>query len=258
MFPLIDSVARRHTPFMVLTLIVLNVLVFFWEAQLPKVWIEYVSYHLGLVPARYTVPAWAIAHGMDPHNYLPIITAQFMHGGLAHIVGNMWVLWIFGPALEDRMGPARFLAFYGIVGLAAMTTHIALTPYSTLPAIGASGAIAGVMGGYTVMFPRARILFMIIIVIFPLFFEWPAILFGLFWFLLQFLSGTQALDNVNLSGGVAWWAHVGGFIAGMLLVKPFILPEERNRPYFPDEGSLGYAPDGDKTNRKRTEPRMWP
>jgi len=258
MFPLVDSVARRHTPFMVMALIALNVLVFIWEAGLPQEWIEYFSYHLGLVPARYTLPEWAIRHGMDPRNLMPFISAQFMHGSLAHIVGNMWTLWIFGPALEDRMGPFRFLLFYMLTGLAAMVTHTALNPYSTLPAIGASGAIAGVIGGYTLLFPRSRVLFMIPIFIFPFFFEWPAILYGVIWFLIQLLQGTQALGQFNLGGGVAWWAHVGGFVFGILLAKLFASPSQRHRVYYLDEGKLGYSPDGRQSNTSARYTRNLP
>ena len=242
MFPLRDDVPRRYFPFMVLIIILINAVVFLWEIHLPKEWLDAVSFHLGLVPARYFAPHWAIAHGLDPHNPLPFLTAQFLHGGWMHIIGNMWVLWIFGPALEDRLGSLRFLFFYLLVGLGAMVVHVLINAGSTVPAIGASGAIAGVMGAYTLLFPRARILFFIPIFIFPFFFEWPAILFGLFWFLIQLLQGTQDLIAFNVGGGVAWWAHVGGFLIGAALAHALYLPASRRRPYQQDEATLGLGP----------------
>ncbi len=244
MFPIRDTIPRRAFPIVVLSLIALNVLVFLWEIQLPEEWRKVVVMHLGLVPARYTLPEWAILNGLDPYNYFPFLSAQFLHGGFAHILGNLWTLWIFGPALEDRLGHLRFLVFYLLVGLVAMVVHVLMNTTSTVPAIGASGAIAGVMGGYAMRFPHARILFMVPVLFIPFFFEWPALLYGFFWFLIQFIQGTQQLFVLNLSGGVAWWAHVGGFLAGALLVRLFLAGGRREPHYFDDQGALGHQPDG--------------
>ena len=144
-------------------------------------------YLYGLVPARYLNPEWAAQVGF-PHSYWPFLTMMFLHGGWIHIIGNMWFLGIFGDNVEDRMGPIRFVGFYLLCGIAAGFVHIITNPQSTVPALGASGAIAGVMAAYVVLYPRARILAVFPIVIYPLFFEVPAVLYIGVWFLLPFLG----------------------------------------------------------------------
>lgn len=240
MFPLHDSVARRYPPLMVWTLIALNAVVFLFEASLPKEALEALINYYGFVPARYTDPAWALQHGLSPNNYLPFLTMMFLHGGWSHLIGNMWTLWLFGAAVEDRMGSGRFLVFYLLCGFAAGLTQLMFNAYSTVPAIGASGAIAGVMGAYTLLFPTARILFFIPVLFFPFFFEWPALLFTGVWFLIQFLQGVMELFSPAVGGGIAWWAHVGGFVFGLALVRLFVRPERMR--YFPDQVVLSYGP----------------
>jgi membrane associated rhomboid family serine protease len=142
---------------------------------------------------------------------------MFLHSGWLHIIGNMWTLWIFGDNVEDRMGPIRFLFFYLLCGIAAGIVHSLTNPDSMMPAVGASGAIAGVLGAYFFLFPYARIVVLIPVFIFPFFFEMPAVLYLGFWILTQVFSGTLALATPEQVGGVAWWAHVGGFIAGIIL-----------------------------------------
>jgi membrane associated rhomboid family serine protease len=148
---------------------------------------------------------------------LPFFTSMFLHGGWLHLIGNMWFLWIFGDNIEDTLGPLRFLAFYLICGLAAGLTHYFLSPLSTLPTVGASGAIAGVLGGYAVLFPGARVLTLVPLGFIFRVIELPAwVMLGI-WFLIQTLSGFATLGATG--GGVAWWAHVGGFVAGLILVR---------------------------------------
>ncbi len=226
MIPIRDTIPRRHFPFAVFTLIAINVYVFIRELALPKDATEQFIYLFGLVPARFTHAAWAARVGFPPHDYWPFLTTMFLHGGWLHIIGNMWVLWIFGDNVEDRMGPFRFLVFYLICGLAAGVTHVLTNPASTVPAVGASGAIAGVMAAYLVLYPRARILAMFPILFYPVFFYVPAFIYLGFWILIQFFSGTLAIATQREVSGIAWWAHVGGFAAGILTFSLFLRPRE--------------------------------
>jgi len=169
--------------------------------------------------SRYALPALV----------LTIFTSMFLHGGWLHIIGNMWFLWIFGDNIEDYLGHSLYLAFYLVSGFAAAVTHILLNPASNLPTVGASGAIAGVMGAYFVLYPRARVLTLVPLIIFFTFWWLPAWLMLGYWFILQFLMGaaTSIAETSQNTGGVAVWAHVGGFIAGIVLIK--LLPERRGR-----------------------------
>jgi membrane associated rhomboid family serine protease len=160
---------------------------------------------------------------------------MFLHSGWLHILSNMWTLWIFGDNIEDRMGPFRFAAFYVLCGLAAGIVHWLTNPLSTIPAVGASGAIAGVMGAYYLLFPFAKLVVLVPVFFIPLFFEIPAVVFLLMWALGQVFSGTVALAQPGDVGGVAWWAHVGGFLAGLLLVGLFIRHGRGHRPFERDE-----------------------
>lgn len=247
MFPISDTVPRRSAPFVVWTLIAINVAVFVIQINLPPALVEWLIYHYGLVPLRYSQPAWAIQAGLNPHDWLPFVTNTFLHGGWMHLIGNMWTLWIFGSAVEDRMGPFRFAVFYLICGVLASMTHYLFNISSPVPAIGASGAVSGVMGAYAIMFPRARILFMVPIFFMPYYFEMHALAYAVGWFIWQFLQGAGGLLAPEMGGGIAWWAHVGGFIAGTLLVQMFRLPKRRYRPYYCDENMLGFGPRGERT-----------
>ncbi len=235
MIPIEDTVSGRNAPLAVSAIIGLNVLVFAFELRLPQEDLERLFYLLGIVPARYTHPLWAAWVGFPVDNYWPFLTSMFLHGGWAHIIGNLWSLWIFGDNVEDRMGPGRFAAFYLLCGLVAGVVHWLTNPHSTLPTVGASGAIAGVMGAYFVLFPRARVVAMIPILFYPLFFEVPAVTYLLFWALSQVFSGTAAIAGPGEVGGVAWWAHVGGFSAGLFLHPLFVRPWRAIRPIQPDE-----------------------
>jgi len=241
MIPIQDTIRSRNPPFAVYALIGVNVLVFALELSLSRGNLDQLFYLLGIVPARYTHPAWAERVGFPVDDYWPFLTSMFLHGGWAHIIGNMWALWIFGDNVEDRMGPFRFAIFYLLCGLVAGVVHWFTNPESVVPTVGASGAIAGVLGAYFVLFPRSRIVVLVPILFYPLFFEVPAVVYLLFWALSQLFSGAVALAGPVEVGGVAWWAHVGGFSAGLLLHPLFIRPRRTIRRLQPDEYGIEAA-----------------
>lgn len=204
-------------------LIFLNILIFFFEWQLSPDLLESLFYHFGLVPARYTNPSFAFETGLDNENYIPFFSNMFLHGGWAHIIGNMWTLYLFGDNIEDKMGSWRYLLFYVLCGLSASLTHYYINSESTVPAVGASGAISGVMGAYMWLFPKSRIIFMYFLFFFIDFIQIPAFIYLLFWFVGQLVSGTVSLFALPQSvGGIAFWAHIGGFAAGMLIHSLFV------------------------------------
>ena len=235
MFPLKDTVPRREAPFVMWALIGVNALAFFFEHSLGGPAFARFIELFALIPARYTSTEWSLAVGLDPHSYWPFLTYMFLHGGWLHIIGNMWFLWIFGDNVEDRMGHRRFLLFYLSCGVASVLFYMVIYPESTTPLIGASGAISGVMGAYILMFPTARVLTLIPIFIFPYIVELPSLIFIGFWFLFQLISGAFGMADPNAGQGIAWWAHIGGFIAGMILLPLFKRRAKAYRPYFPDE-----------------------
>jgi membrane associated rhomboid family serine protease len=169
---------------------------------------------------------------------------MFLHGGWLHLILNMWTLFLFGPTVEDRMGMVRYLLFYLICGIAASTAHVYFNAGSFVPALGASGAIAGVIGAFVRLFPLANLIVVIPILFFPFFFEVPALLFAVLWFLMQFAQGTIELVSPSAGGGIAWWAHIGGFVAGVLLTSVIARPPRSYRKYYLDEGIYGFAPNG--------------
>jgi rhomboid family protein len=236
LIPVRDTIPHRHTPVVTWALIAVNVIVFLYELSLDPQDLERLFYLFGIVPARYTHPEWAQQIGLPMDDYWPFLTCMFLHGGWGHVIGNMWTLWIFGDNVEDRMGPGRFLLFYLLTGVLSGLTHWFTNAQSTIPTVGASGAIAGVLGAYFVLFPRSQIVVLVPIFFFPFFFQLPAVLYLLFWFLSQVLSGTVAGLSASQVGGIAFWAHVGGFAAGIVLHRLFILPErERPRRFERDE-----------------------
>ncbi|MCU1337995.1 MAG: rhomboid family serine protease [Bryobacterales bacterium] len=228
MIPIQDTIPRRNPPIATWAIIFVNILVFVFELTLPADTLQQFFYWFGLVPARYTHPEWTAWIGLPLDDYWPFFTSMFLHGGWLHIIGNLWTLWIFGDNVEDRMGPVRFLFFYLLCGIAAGVTHVYTNPDSTLPTVGASGAIAGVMGAYFFLFPYARVVVMVPILIIPLFFELPGVVYLGFWMLTQVFSGTLALAGPKEVGGVAWWAHVGGFAAGIVLQFFFVRRGDKN------------------------------
>lgn len=225
MIPIRDTVPRAHSPLTVWAIIAINAIVFVMILMLNDEQQEWVFYMFGIVPARYSHPRWAQWAGLPAHEYWPFFTTMFLHGGWLHILGNMWTLWIFGDNVEDRMGHGRFLLFYLLCGLIAGLLHYVTNLNSTVPTVGASGAIAGVMGAYFLLYPRAQVVVLFPILFYPLFFQAPAILYLGFWFFSQFLTGVLSLAESNQVGGIAWWAHVGGFVAGAILHKAFINPQ---------------------------------
>lgn len=220
MFPIRDSVAKSRQPVVVWVIIALNAAVFAYQLTLSAPELQAFVVQHALIPLRYFSPAWAARHGLSAADLTPFLTNTFMHGGFLHIILNLWTLYIFGPALEDRLGPGRFLVLYLTAAIIASATHAMFNASSAIPALGASGAIAGVIGAYAVRFPYAWVRVLVPIIIFPLFFSIPAMLFAGLWFLTQVLQGTSELFLPGAGGGIAWWAHIGGFLAGLFLVRP--------------------------------------
>ena len=218
MFPIRDSVTRTHPPVVVWTIIGVNVLVFFYQLGLSSSELQYFLYRHALVPLRYFKPDWAREVGLPPNDLTPFLTNTFMHGGWLHIIFNLWTLYIFGPALEDRLGPMRFLVLYLLSGIAASITHAAFNAGSYVPVLGASGAISGIIAAYAARFPHAWVRVLVPIVFIPLFFSVPAMVFAGLWFFMQVIQGTSELFAPFSISGIAWWAHIGGFVTGWLLV----------------------------------------
>lgn len=233
MIPLKNLDPRRSFPVITLLLIVANAVVFLHQVSLPPAAGDAFVRTWGLVPARIQL-ALAGSHRYTLGDALvPLFTCMFLHGGFLHILGNMWFLWIFGANVEDRLGAVPYLFFYLVCGVGSGVSQAAFSWGSRIPSIGASGAISGVLGAYIVLLPASRILTVV-----PLFIFWftariPAIVFIGLWFIVQFLSGIETLGMpraVNL-GGVAWWAHIGGFLLGVLLARVF-RPPPRALEYY--------------------------
>lgn len=220
MIPLRDTVPRRIYPFVTLALIVTNVIIFFFELSLPLGDVESLFSRFGLAPARSAHPDGARAPGLSLAACWPFLTSLFLHGSWLHVVSNMWTLYLFGDNVEDLLGHTRFLIFYLLSGLAANGVHYLVNLDSPVPVIGASGAIAGIMAAYLRFFPRARIITLIPVLILPYFLELPAALFMAIWFIMQLSSGAASLSGAGAGGGIAWWAHIGGFVTGFLVIKP--------------------------------------
>jgi membrane associated rhomboid family serine protease len=218
MIPLRDIVPSRTTPIVTISLIVANVLVFLYELTLGRAVNDFTLY-FGLVPAAFS--------------WVAVFTSMFLHGGLFHVAGNMLYLWIFGDNVEDRMGHGRFLVFYLLCGTAAALAQTITAPDSVVPMVGASGAIAGVMGAYFVLYPKSRIVTLVPLFFFFQIIEVPAIFFLGIWFVMQFLSGVGSLGNAA-TGGVAFWAHVAGFLAGLSGVIVFRRPERQRVEWWHD------------------------
>lgn len=219
MIPLRDSIPSSRSPAVNYSIILLNVAVFFMEVSLGQHQLEQLVMAFGFIPRRFLTQ---LREADLLASFAPIFTSMFLHGGWLHLIGNMWTLYIFGDNVEDTFGHGRFLLFYLACGVLACLAQLVIAPRSSIPMLGASGAIAGVMGAYFSLFPWARILTLVPIVFFVVI-EVPAYVFLGLWFLLQFLSGTATIGGKEV-GGVAFWAHVGGFAAGFILVRLF-LPE---------------------------------
>lgn len=215
MIPLKDLNPRRSFPIVTLLLIIANVAVFIHQITLPPAAAETFVKTYALTPSH-------IKLALEGHRYtplqafLPLFTCMFLHGGFLHIIGNMWFLWIFGDNVEDQFGSPGYLLFYIICGLGSGISQVIFSWGSHIPSLGASGAISGVLGAYIVFFPRAKILTLIPLLIIFFTVRIPAAVFIGLWFLMNFLSGISSIGVLN-TGGVAWWAHVGGFLLGVLI-----------------------------------------
>ena len=257
-FPFHDDNPTVRTPLITVALIVVNVGAFLWMLQLSPVDQQVLTYRRGFVPARIAqletgkpievkirsdmrrlpngrvlVREQPLALPAKPRQiYLSLLTCMFLHGGWLHLIGNMWFLWIFGNNVEDRLGPILYLGIYLTGGLLASASHWMVAPSSAVPVIGASGAVATVLGAYAVTWPWARVHTLVFLFIFITVIEVPALLVLAVWFLAQLAGGRQALAQDTMAG-VAWWAHIGGFVAGMVLMPVFSSlvspPSERRR-----------------------------
>ncbi|HTP87138.1 MAG TPA: rhomboid family intramembrane serine protease [Bryobacteraceae bacterium] len=219
MIPLRSSERTYSTAVVTLVVIAANVIVFFHEITLDPFELNRFILHYGLVPDRL-------------HLY-QLFTSMFIHGGWMHILGNMWFLWVFGRGIEDAIGHTRYLIFYLACGVIAALANVLATPFSPVPTVGASGAIAGVMGAYLIKFPRARIVTLVPIIVFLTTLDIPAAFLLIYWFAIQFLNGFGSIGGGSqvARGDVAWFAHVGGFIAGMLLI--LVMPTQRRYREWP-------------------------
>jgi membrane associated rhomboid family serine protease len=221
MIPL-RSTERVYAPAVVTgVLIAINTVVFLYEETLSQAGMERLVMTWGIVPDRLQLAS--------------LFTSMFLHAGWLHLIGNMLYLWVFGRNIEDLIGPAKFVLFYILCGLASAVVHVIFNPYSPIPTIGASGAIAGVMGAYLIKFPRSRIITLVLFLFFFTTLDIPASLLLLFWFAMQFFSGFGSIGSADYTGGgTAWFAHIGGFLVGMLLIRMFP-PRKRWRAWYEAE-----------------------
>lgn len=240
MIPIRDTIRSETYPIVNSLIIAVNVMVFFVQLSQGQRLNEFINTY-GLVPARYAVPQIS-AYFTTGQQVISFLTFMFLHGGFFHLIGNMWSLYIFGDNVEGRLGHFRYLVFYLLCGLASGMSHLVINWYSEIPTIGASGAIAGVMGAYFILYPRAKVLALVPVFFFLHFVELPAFLFLGIWFLFQFLSATGASAQ---AGGIAWWAHIGGFIFGFIFLKLFEMVPE-----------MGAGRKFRRLTKKRTTPRL--
>lgn len=218
MFPVSDVIPSRTTPFVTVGLIGLNALAFLYQLQLDDAALQQVVFERGVVPATFSWPT--------------VLTSMFLHAGWVHFLGNMLYLWIFGDNVEDRLGHGRYVLFYFACGAAAALGQVAVHPSSPVPMVGASGAVAGVMGAYFVLYPRSRVLTAVFVVFFMDIIEIPAIFFLGIWFLMQLFNGVGSLGAEAAGGGVAFWAHVAGFVGGTATGLFVRVRQTSPRPYW--------------------------
>jgi rhomboid family protein len=218
MFPVSDVIPSRTTPFVTVGIIVLNCLVFLYEVQLSRPELQVFVQGFAVIPADFTWPS--------------VITSMFLHEGWMHLIGNMLYLWIFGDNVEDQLGHVGFLLFYLAAGAAAALGQVFVSAGSAIPMIGASGAIAGVMGAYLVMYPHSRVLTVVFLLFFMDMVEIPAIFFLGIWFIKELFSGVGSLGAASMSGGVAFWAHIVGFAAGATVGLFFRVRQPPQRTYW--------------------------
>lgn len=224
MIPLRSTERVYSATVVTISLIVVNLLIFLYQATMSPYALNTFVTQWGIVPDQ-----------MRGMGLLTLVTSMFLHGGWFHVLGNMLFLWVFGRNVEDLIGGPRFLVFYLLCGIAAGIVHVIVNSHSVLPTIGASGAIAGVMGAYLIKFPRSRIITLFFIFFFVTTAEIPAAFVLLYWFALQFVSGVGSLASTDYTGGgVAWFAHIGGFLLGMLFIRMFAA-RQRFRPWYEED-----------------------
>ncbi len=224
MFPIRDTIRSRSVPLVNWLIIIANVMVFFFQSALSLPALERFAQTWALVPAN-----------IDPGNPLtwyPFLTHMWLHGSLFHLISNMWTLVIFGDNIEDRLGSGRYLLFYILGGVSAGLLQYFFSTDLNIPALGASGAIAAVMGAYFLFFPRSRVVTLVPVFIFGWFVEIPAVFYLGIWFVTQVFSGVASLGMPAGMGGVAWWAHIGGFLFGLLMAKPFCIGRCERQKYI--------------------------
>jgi len=224
MIPIRDTIRSRSFPFINWAIIILNSLVFFYQVNLPGSQLDRFIQTFALVPSQITT---------NPLTWYPFLTHMWLHGSLLHIIGNMWVLLIFGDNVEDKLGSGRYLLFYLMGGIAAGLLQYFFSSSTDVPALGASGAIAAIMGAYFVFYPRAKVVTFVPIFFFGWFVRISSFVFISLWFLLQLFSGVSSLSAAagTQVSGVAWWAHVGGFLFGLLMARPFCLGKCQRQEY---------------------------
>jgi membrane associated rhomboid family serine protease len=226
MLPIRDTIRSRSFPLVNWLIIILNALIFFHQSTLNQAQLESFAQVWALVPAKINL--------VGPLTWYPFLTHMWLHGSLLHLISNMWVLVIFGDNVEDRLGSGRYLKFYLLGGIGAGLLQYFFTTSPNVPALGASGAIAAVMGAYFLFFPRAKVLSFVPIFLFAWFVEIPAVIYLGIWFLMQVYSGVASLSLPGAESGVAWWAHVGGFVFGLIAGNLFSIGR-KHRPDYPDE-----------------------
>lgn len=219
MIPIRDDNPYKTKPYMTWVLILASIGIFAFQMTLPYEELEALVIRYGFIPGELNALINEGDISLLGHVATSIFACMFLHGSWAHLLGNMWSLWLFGDNVEDKIGKINFLLFYLLSGVAASLVHFFVNMNSDLPVIGASGAIAGVMGAYVLMFPLAKIVTLIPIIWIPLFFRIPAFIFIGLWFFLQVFLGVSELATTQVAGGVAWWAHIGGFLFGAVMVR---------------------------------------
>ena len=236
MIPLKDNIPAKNFPYVNIGLILINSAFFIYEMSYgPE--LDQLIFTLGFIPARFIAQQGETL--LNPAGFLPVFSSMFLHANLVHLISNMWMLWIFGDNVEDCMGHGRYLLFFLLCGIASVFAQTISNPQSVIPMVGASGAISGVLGAYIITYPKARILTLVPIVILFYIIELPAYFFLGFWFLIQLIQGSlYSLNSEQMAGGgVAWWAHVGGFAAGALLLQVFRC-KDWQRPVVPSERKI--------------------
>ncbi|MFZ5942734.1 MAG: rhomboid family intramembrane serine protease [Bacillota bacterium] len=216
MIPIRDTVKSKSFPFVNFIIIALNIMVFFGESSLNQMQLTELFYNFGVIPSHFSE---TLSGGNYVGAFIPLITSVFLHGGWLHIISNMLFLWVFGDNIEDRTGHFKYLIFYLLAGAIGNLAQIYANPASTVPIIGASGAVAGILGAYYFSFPRSRILALVPIIFFFTLVEVRASIFIIFWFVLQVFNGLFTLGAIG--NPVAWWAHIGGFLGGLILIRLF-------------------------------------